>query len=328
MAENEGQKDEEVQIDAEKTAQREIMMQGTIGGIGAQLDIKEGKLVIKDVIVGTPSARAGLRPDSTILEINGISTKDMTLSDVVQLLRGPVGTKVKLDIQDGSGKQEQIEITREVIGFNKPIVSMVNTSIGMIQFSGFNNETPKSVSKAVENFQGQGAKGLILDLRGCKSLNSSLDSVKRIVELFLPKNEGLWLYEDKEGQRHLEKSSASAAPITLPLVVLIDEKTQDGELLAAAIKRNKRGSLIGQRTSGQTVAKDLIKNPDGTSKMIKKYTFLLLPNKPISGVGVEPDIVLDSNISPDEFLKTAINELGKKLDAGNKAKPDSDTRAN
>ena len=147
-----------------------------------------------------------------------------------------------------------------------------------------------------------------------------IDSIKQIAELFLPKDSGLWLYEDKEGQRKLIKSSSSVTSITLPLIVLIDEKTQAAELLAASLKRNKRGLLIGHRTSGLSIAKDLRKNPDGSSKLVKAGTFLMFPNKPISEVGVDPDILLDPDVSSAEFLKVAVSELGKKLETGEKIK--------
>ncbi len=319
LAQNEENANEEEKLDAAQTAEMEEFAKGVFGGIGAALEIKDEMFVVKEALEGTPSARAGLSAGTVILAINDIPTKGMKLADVVRLIRGPVGTNVKLDIRDPSGEEKEIEITRENIEFAKPIATMPKPSMGMVRLTVINFETPKSLVKAVRNLQDQGAKGLLLDLRA--SPGGRLDAIKQVAELFLPKDAGLWLYEDKEGQRKLEKAAPSAERITLPLVVLIDKETVGTELLAAAIKRNKRGVLVGQRTSGKTASKRKIVNPDGTSTLVKNATFLMYPNKPISDVGVEPDVDLGPNVSSEEVLNAAIGELDKKLNAAKKTTP-------
>jgi carboxyl-terminal processing protease len=93
------------------------------------------------------------------------------------------------------------------------------------------------------------------------------------------------------------------------LAVLVDGKTQAAELLAGAIKRNKRGTLIGHSTSGQTASKALVKGPDGSSRLVAHGTFLMSPGQPISGVGVAPDCELPAGAESAEFVRRAITEL-------------------
>jgi carboxyl-terminal processing protease len=299
---------EERTLDAGRTAETEASIVGKLSGIGATLVETNGWIAVAQAQPETPAARAGLAPGTVIVAINGISTKGMQLADAVKLVRGPAGTSVALDLRSATGETTHREIVRETMVLNKPQVSLLPNSIGSIQLRGFNDQTPSAVREALSSLQAQGAKALILDLRGSQS--GSLTAIQKVAELFLQPGQTLWLFEDQEGNRNATKAAAAAA-FALPMVAFIDGTTLGGELVAAALKRNQRAVLIGQRTTGTTKAKKMIGNPDGSSRLIVLGTFLISPKEPISGAGVEPDVALDPGASADDFMRAAKTALNK-----------------
>ncbi len=304
----------EVDLKAAETQQREEAMKGVIAGIGAELTQTNGLLLLKAALPGGPVARSGLPPGTAILRINGISTADMSLDDAVKLMRGAPGTRVTLDLRTPSGGTRRVEMVREQIVIGKPEATLCAPSIGLVRLSVFNDATAPAVQAAVKELNAKGAKALVLDLRGAGG--GSVAAIQQVTSLFLPPGAPLWLQEQKTGERALAKASPPANAITLPVAVLVDGRTEAAELLAAAIKRNKRGTLIGQKTSGSSSAKAMVKKPDGTSTLVPTGGFLMSATEPISGIGVAPDKDLAVGVDPEEFIRTAVAELRKVLGSG------------
>jgi carboxyl-terminal processing protease len=301
-------------LKAAETQQREEAVKGVLVGIGAELTQTNGILMIKAAMPGGPAARGGLQPGTAIVRINGISTSDMILNDAVKLLRGAQGTSVTLDLQTPSGETRRVELVREKIVIGKPEAALCAPSIGLVRLSLFNDETAAAMRGAVNELKAQGAKALILDLRGAGG--GPLAAIQQVTSLFLPPGSPLWLQEQKTGERTLAKASLSANPIDMPVAVLVDGRTEAAELLAGAIRLNKRGMVIGHKTSGLAAAKDLVKNPDGSSRLVPIGSFLMSPSEPISGFGVAPDKELAAGVEPEEFIRTAVTELRKELGSG------------
>ena len=115
------------------------------------------------------------------------------------------------------------------------------------------------------------------------------------------------------------KSRAPRGVVSLPLVVLVDETTQGGELLAAAVQRNHRGVVVGRRTSGRSSAKTKVKGADGTARMAETGVFLMDPDRPISGRGIEPDKALPAGATPEELVRAAAAELSTLIASGGAA---------
>lgn len=300
-----------VRLDAARAAELAITLQGSVGGIGAELRQTNGLILVTKVLAGTPAERAGLAVGSEIVAINGISTKGMALDDAVKLVRGMIGTPVSLDIRGPSGPPTHLEIVREKVSIGKPVATMCHESVGMIRLSTFNAETVAEVRQALQQLQAKGARALVLDLRDCGG--GDIRVKQEVVSLFLAEGTPLWLIENKQtGERKLVKSSAAGAFVSLPLAVLVNKRTA-GELPAAAIGRNKRGVLIGQKTSGSSIVKKMEKNKDGSSSIVETDILLTSTGEPISGAGVLPDIPLPDAATEEQFIDKALEQLGKVL---------------
>lgn len=303
-------------LDAVQTAEKEMAIRGSFAGIGAGLKEANGSIVVLNVVPGAPAERAGLRPGSEVLSINGIATQGMKLMDAVKLIRGPAGSTLSMDIRTPAGATTHLELTREKVVVGKPQAAMLRPAVGMLKLTLFGGETVTEVGNALRQLQSQGAKALILDLRGCGG--GELRAMADVSSLFLPKDSALWLSENSQtGERKLQRSTVPGEFLDLPLVVLVNRETH-GELPAAAIQRNARGAVIGQTTSGLSAAKSLVKNPDGTSQVVPVGTFLMAPGKPITDVGVVPDIVVPEKASEEEFIGAALAQIEKS--AGSRAK--------
>jgi carboxyl-terminal processing protease len=301
--------DPEHPLDARQTAEREVSMQGAIGGIGVVLAEENGKLVVSSVLPGTPADRATLKVASQIAAINGVSTAGMTIEDATKLIRGLAGTPLTLDVRDPSGAAARLEMIREKIVLGRPQSVLCRPTVGLLKLTLFNAQTPAEVAREVRQLQTQGATSLILDLRGCGG--GDLQAIRDVAGLFLPKGAPLWLFEDgTSGERKLIRSPVAGEFVELPLAMLVDARTH-GELPAAAIKRNNRGTIIGQTTSGQSAPKSLVKNADGTSRLVPAGRLLLYPRVPITGAGVVPDVVLPDGVSDAEFVDAALAALEK-----------------
>jgi carboxyl-terminal processing protease len=297
----------EVTLKPEEARQRTEAMKGSFGGIGAELAQTNGLLLLKAAIAGGPAARAGLQAGSAILRINGISTSDMALDDAMKLLRGEEGTRVAIELRTAAGHTQQVALLREKIILGKPETAMPAPSVGLVRLTLFNDETATALQSAVRDLQIRGARSLILDLRGAGG--GSIASIQRVASLVLPSGAPLWLQEQEDGRRVLARAPTAASVISLRLAVLVDGKTEAAELLAGAIQYNKRGTVIGRKTSGLAAAKAMIKNPDGSSRLVPTGGFLLPSAQRITGVGVMPDKELPANAASAEVISAAVAEL-------------------
>jgi carboxyl-terminal processing protease len=191
---------------------------------------------------------------------------------------------------------------------------MPQPSIGMLKLIYFSVAMANEIRQAVRQLLDQGAQGLILDMRECGAGHPP--TTREIAGLFLPAGSPLWLKEDlKTGERELIRATTEGEFVALPLVVLVDGQTQ-GELPVAAIKRNQRARIIGQKTSGLCVVMSLDKKPDGSSSLVTTGKYFMTPQEPISGSGITPDIEVPEGASEEEMLKIAIRELKKELEQG------------
>ncbi len=297
-------------LTAEQTADREQSIRGSLSGIGAKLGEQNGWIVIEKTLPDGPAQRAEIADGSRIVAINDVKTNGLGVADAVKLIVGPEGTKVTLKIRPPRGRLQTIELVREKIVIGRPRHRMIDDQIGLIQLTVFNQETPAGVREAVSALQQEGAKGLILDLRG--SPGGLLPAVANVADLFLPRGRPMWIFEDAEGNRQVKKSTIRQQ-FALPMVVLVDGETHAGELLAAALQRNERAVLVGRKTPGASISRELLKSDDGSSQLVVRGTFLQTPSKPISGVGVQPDVEVADGQTPDDVLQTAIAELRKSL---------------
>ncbi len=285
-------------------------MRGELVGVGIQIEAKPDGLLINKVFPGSGAARAGLKATDIITAIEGKSAAGMPVDEAIGLLRGPDGSTVNVTVRSAAGSERSVAVTRGTFVVSGVESRMLGDKIGFLQVVSFNEHTVDETRRAIEKLAKKQARGLVLDLRG--NSGGLYSEIVKSAELFIPSGQTLWFQRPKDGGVTPVTSQAKSAT-DLPLVVLIDARTGGAELVAAAVQRCKRGTLVGQRTSGQTAGKHMVKRPDGSSELVVKTDYLMTQEKPITGQGVEPDVAMPADATPDQVQQKAIALLKAKL---------------
>ncbi|AVD55972.1 MULTISPECIES: S41 family peptidase [Heyndrickxia] len=257
-------------------------------GIGAEVEEKDGYIVIVSPIKGSPAEKAGLKPNDKILAVDGKSVHGMSANEAVMLIRGKKGTKVTLTIQHvGSKDETKVTLTRDTIPVNTVYAKMLKNGVAHIQITTFSDGTYKEFKAAVENMKKQGMKSMIVDVR--QDPGGLLDQAIKIANMFVPEGRTILQTEDRNGSR--EKYVAeSGTKITVPAVVMLDGGSASAsEILAAALNESAGIPLVGEKSYGKGTVQSAEKFNDGS---ILKFTVQkwLTPNGSwIHKKGIEPD---------------------------------------
>ncbi|GAA5346369.1 S41 family peptidase [Planifilum fimeticola] len=253
-----------VYMDQETAKQFHSTLESSFEGIGAEVTMKNGRVTIVSPFKGSPAEKAGLRPEDQVIKVNGVSLEGMTLNEAVMKIRGPKGTKAKLEVvRPGHSEILHITVTRDEIPIETVDAQMLKGGIGKIEISQFAEDTAKDFADALEKLEGQGMKGLVIDLRG--NPGGLLPAVLEIAEDLVPGEKPIMFTEDKRGQR-VEYKSKLKEPKPYPIVVLIDKGSASAsEILAAALKESGGYTLVGQTTFGKGTVQTAKDFDDGSN---------------------------------------------------------------
>lgn len=245
-------------------------------GIGAEIEEKDGHIVIVSPIKGSPAEKAGLKPNDIILSVNGKSLQGMNSTQAVNLIRGKKGTKVELTLQrPGMESQMKVSIVRDQIPINTVYGEMVGNGIARVQITSFSTNTTNELKSTLSDLQKKGMKGLVLDLR--QNPGGLLDQAINISSLFVPKGKVLFKVEDRSGKIKEYTSQNQGTPTT-PLVVLIDSGSASAsEIVSAAVNESAGVPLVGEKSFGKGTVQTTEVYSDGSNL---KYTIAkwLTPN--------------------------------------------------
>jgi len=290
-------------------------LSGTFEGIGATVDMVDGRLIIVRALAGSPAERAGLRAGDVIVAVDGKPLGKTTLIEAIMLIRGPAGSTVRLQVQrpTESGFEEfELEVKREKITLPTVESELLVGSIGHIRLTEFNSLATGEVQKALRELNRQGMKGLILDLRD--NPGGYLDTAVEIADEFL--EEGLIVTErDREGEGDDYSARRGGLATDIPLVVLVNNASASAsEIVAGAIQDQKRGTLIGEQTFGKGSVQMTFTLSDGSSLHVTVARWFTPSGRLIDGEGLMPDIVVpltaeDTEAGRDPQLARALEFL-------------------
>jgi carboxyl-terminal processing protease len=241
---------------------------------------------------GSSAAKAGLRTGDYIRAIDGNPTRDMSTFEGLRLLRGPVGSTVKLTVLRGSAAEpHEISVTREKLPVSQVTGRMVNGNVGVVRVAAFGNATAGELRKVTADLQKQGAQQLVLDLRAT-STGTPADGIEA-ARLFVPG--GTIVQREQRGQDAFAIAARSGdGSVTLPMTVLTTNGTAGAaEILVAAVSGNDRAQLVGERTLGRAAEQRLVRLPDGSGLWMTATRFLTPAGKPIHGHGIEPHVTVE-----------------------------------
>jgi carboxyl-terminal processing protease len=284
------------------------VMEGDTGGIGALVAVnKNGELVITEAMIGKPAALAGVQTGDVILAVDGQSVNGMTLSDAVKLIRGPIGTQVKLTLRrDGTAGPLVVSVKRDQINvYGK----MLPGNIAYVSLSLFNKTAPTELQAEISRLLKDKPRALILDLRG--NPGGYLEEAVRVADLFL--SEGP-VASERTSSGINQQYSARTGDIAeqIPLLVLVDQGSASAaEIVAGALQDRHRALLVGQNTYGKGSVQTLHMLSDGSQLRITHGAWYTPNNTPLQRdgehIGLTPDIPVTLPDNPEPGVDPSLN---------------------
>ena len=277
---------------------------GEFGGLGIEVTMESGVVKVISPIDDTPASKAGIKSGDYIVKINNTQVQGKSLSEAVDLMRGPVGSAIELTIRRrGEKKALTFNVTREIIQIKSVKADLLEKNIGYIRLTSFNENSSGQIKKEINKFEkNKNLKAYILDLRN--NPGGLLSQAIKISDFFLDNGE---IVSTKSRQRsENRKWFAKKGDLTKgkTILVLINYGSASAsEIVAGALKDHKRAILIGENSYGKGSVQSIIplKNKGAIRLTVAKY--YLPSGKSISEVGVSPDIEIDEE--GDDFkIKT------------------------
>ncbi len=280
----------------------EIETKGKFGGVGIEITLREGWLTVVSPIEDTPAYKAGIKPGDKIIKVNNKSTKDMSLTEAVKLIRGPEGTKVTLTVfRKGFAEPKEFEITRSIISIKSVKVKTLEDQYAHIRLTSFQENTSKKLAKALKALEKKHpVKGIILDMRN--NPGGLLDEAVKVADEFL--DEGLIVYTKgrlkEQGMRFTARKNKS--PHHYPLVVLVNEGTASAaEIVAGALQDHHRALIIGRPTFGKGSVQTVMPLEDGSALRLTTAWYYTPNGRSIQAKGIDPDLVFEQVPSKTKY---------------------------
>ncbi len=294
-------------------------VQGSFGGVGMRIDVKDKRLIVVQPLKNTPSERAGIRADDAIIKIDDTYAADMSVDNAVKLIRGQVGTNVRVTLlRAGWTAPKEFTLTREIIQVPTIDYEMKEGSVAYIQLYSFNENAPQLFFNAVQDLFSSGAKGLVLDLRG--NPGGFLDVAVHLAGWFVDNGSTVVVEEFRSGKKNVFQSRGNSFLKNVPLVILVDGASASAsEILAGALRDLRGAILVGEKTFGKGTVQELKWLTDGSQAKITVAHWLLPKGALIDKNGIEPDVkvsVTDKDIENknDVQLKKALEVIKEEID--------------
>ncbi len=277
---------------------------GEFGGLGIEVSMEAGVVKVISPIDDTPASKAGIKAGDYIVKIDNIQVQGKTLSEAVDLMRGPVGSGIELTVRRrGEKKAITFYIVREIIEIQSVKVDTLEEKIGYIRLTSFNENSGNQIKEKIKDFEkNQKIESYILDLRN--NPGGLLSQAIKISDYFLENGEIVSTKSRRASENR--KWFANKGDLTngKPLIILINYGSASAsEIVAGALKDHKRAILLGENSYGKGSVQSIIplKNKGAIRLTVAKY--YLPSGKSISEVGVSPDIEIDEE-SDDFRIKT------------------------
>ncbi|OQX08901.1 MAG: peptidase S41 [Desulfobulbaceae bacterium A2] len=274
---------------------------GSFGGIGLEITLRDGILTVISPIEGTPAARAGMEAGDQILFINGQSTKDTSLMDAVQRLRGEPGSEVSISLHRKTWQElKEIVLVREDIHLDSVKSSMLEPGYGYLRITNFQADTAENLQAQLDELMADGPMhGLVLDLRN--NPGGLLEQAVQVSDIFLDKG----LIVSTRGRRPEQTANFSATTNGkknhTPLVLLVNEGSASAsEIVAGALQDHKRAIVLGTETFGKGSVQTVIPMPDGAGLRLTTAHYFTPNGTSIQARGITPNLPVAKDNATEE----------------------------
>ncbi len=306
-------------LDSQQAQDLSQELSGEFSGVGMEIEKKGNFLIVVTPLPGTPAAKAGLRPNDKILEIDGQPTSDLSTLEAAKLIRGPEGTEVQLLIYRNSlDKPKLITLKREKIIIPSVRYQMLDDKIGYLRIYNFNQPLLEEFYQKSLKLLAQKPQKLILDLRN--NPGGYLEYVVNVSGWFLNKGDIVLREKTANNEEKIYRAQGPGLFKDIPTVILVNQGTASAaEILAGALRDNRGLKLIGKKTFGKGSVQELVHLKDGNVLKITIARWFTPQNVLIEKNGLEPDIKVKNeddisgygelNIEKDKQLLRAMQEL-------------------
>lgn len=278
-------------LDPETTKDFEDQISGQFQGIGAEIGLKDGAVLVVAPLPDTPAARAGILAGDRIFAVDGKDVFGLSLDTVVRMIRGEKGTTVKLLISHEGDEAKELSIVRDVIEIKSVKWTFRDDGIAYVEISAFNEDTTPLFNKFVKEAKGKELKGIIVDLRN--NPGGLLDSALELSAYWL-ENKLILIEKFGDGTETKYDSDNNAPLKKNKTVILVNQGSASGsEILAGALQDNQAATIVGKQTFGKGSVQALKKLPDGSSVKVTIAKWLTPNGRSISDEGVAPDVVVE-----------------------------------
>lgn len=268
---------------------------GEFVGVGIEISMENGQVVVVAPIEDTPAFRAGLQSGDVILSIDGQPAQELSLQEVVSRIRGAKGTEVELGILHSDAKTPQtVRITRDAI----PLISVKSKPLEdgyyWVRLTRFSekttNELKAALSQAAKDAKAQGGmKGIVLDLRN--NPGGLLDQAVSVADIFLKEGDIVSIKGREDANQRTYSAKKQADDIDLPLVVLVNAGSASAsEIVAGALRDQKRALILGERSFGKGSVQNIIPLPDGSGLKLTVALYYTPNGSSIQAEGIVPDV--------------------------------------
>lgn len=279
-------------------------LQGKFEGIGAQLGLKDKRIIIVAPLKNSPAAKAGLRSGDYINKVDGQSTANWTLNDAVSKIRGPKKTKVVLTIEREK-KEKDYSIIRDEIKVPSVELSFEKNNIAYLKVNQFGDNTYDEWDQAVAEILTQNKrdsiKGIILDLRD--NPGGYLEGAVYLGSEFLPKGKLIVRQESTTYGNKNYFSQRDGQLQQFPLVILVNKGSASAsEILAGALHDHNKATLVGEKTFGKGSVQEALDLKEGSGLHLTVAKWILPNGDWINGKGIEPEIKIENTIKEGNTL--------------------------
>ncbi len=304
-------------LDADAFKEMQSATQGEFGGLGIEVGTEDGVVKVISPIEDTPAARAGIRAGDLIIKIDNTSTKGLTLTEAVKMMRGPVKTPITLTIaRQGVAQPIVIKIVRDTIRVRSVRSKMLDNNIGYVRIAQFQEKTGSDLVRHLKELGAKGApRALILDLRN--DPGGLLNSAIGVSGAFL-KPDVLVVSTDGRAPDSKHKYMANAADYargesdylsgvpawakTVPMVVLVNVGSASAsEIVAGALQDYKRATVMGNRTFGKGSVQVILPISENTAIKLTTSRYYTPNGRSIQATGIVPDVVVADTSEGDLF---------------------------
>ena len=304
----------------------QVDTKGEFGGLGIQIGMKDNLLTVIAPIEDTPAYKAEIKAGDRIIKIDDATTKDMSLQDAVQKMRGPKGTPVKITIvREGWKEPKDFTIVRDIIKVKSVKYKLLEDGIGYVKVTQFQEQTASDLSNALAKLNDDKVGSLVLDLRNNPGglLNSAVD----VSSQFLPAGKLVVYIKDKAGEKSEYKTGGTRPSYEkTTMVVLVNQGSASAsEIVAGALKDWRRAVILGVQTFGKGSVQSVIPLSDGSGLRLTTARYYTPSGTTIQSTGITPDIVvkIEAKNGTKEHAVVREKDLDRHLknDKGEEKKP-------